>query len=84
MEEPKAKILTQEYKNIFVLFWLKKDMNGEWRKLHNEEVHSLYHLPNVVRIVKSKRLWDFVARKEEDRSAFKILTGKPIGERPLG
>ena len=55
----------------------KWDENGEWRRLHNEELHSLY---------RSRRLrWaGHVARMEEGRSAFKILTGKPTAKRPLG
>ena len=60
--------------------------NGEWRRLHNEELHSLYRSPNIVRVIKSRRLrWaGHVARIEGGRSAFKILTGKPTGKRPLG
>ena len=52
--------------------------------LHNEEIHSLYHLPYVVRAIKSRGLkWaGHVARMEEGRSAFKMLTDKPIGTRP--
>ena len=48
--------------------------------------HSLYLSPNIIRVIKSRRLrWaGHVARMEEGRSAFKILTGKPTGERPLG
>ena len=47
---------------------------------------SLYRSPNIVRVIKSRRLrWSaHVARMEEGRSAFKILTGKPTGKRPLG
>jgi hypothetical protein len=46
----------------------------------------LYRLPNIVRVIKSGRLrWaEHVAKIEEDRSALKILTGKPAGKRPLG
>ena len=46
----------------------------------------MYHSPNIVRVIKSIRLrWTgHVARMEEGRSAFKILTGKPTGKRPLG
>ena len=63
----------------------KRDENGEWRRLHNEELHSLYRSPNIVRVIKSRRLrWPrHIARMEEGRSAFKILTGKPTGNRPL-
>ena len=59
---------------------------GEWRRLHNKELHSLYGSPNIVRMIKSRRLiWaDHLAIMEESRSSFKILTGKPTGKRPLG
>ena len=61
------------------------DENGEWRRLHNPELHRLYRSLNIVRGIKSRRLrWaGHVARMEEGRSAFKILTGKPTGKRPL-
>ena len=51
-----------------------------------EELHSLYRSPNIVRVIKSRRLrWvRHLARMEEGRSAFKILTGKPTEKRPLG
>ena len=64
----------------------KRDENGEWRRLHNEELHSLYRSPNIVRVIKCRRLrWSGdVARMEDGRSAFKILKGKPTGKRPLG
>ena len=63
-------------------------MNGEWRRLHNEELHSLYSSPNIVRVIKSRRLrWAGHVKKtrmDEGRSAFKIFTGKPTGKRPFG
>ena len=48
--------------------------------------HGLYRSSNIFRVTKSTRLRraSHVARKEEGRSAFKILTGKPTGKRPLG
>ena len=54
--------------------------------LSNEECHSLYRSPNIVRVIKSRRLrWaGYVARMKEGTSAFKMLTGKPTGKRPLG
>ena len=68
------------------IFGPKRDENGECRRLHNEELHSLYRSPNIVRVIKCRRLrWTgHVARMEVGRSAFKILTGKPTGKRPLG
>ena len=63
--------------------WTKRDENGELRK---EELHSTYRSPNIVRIIKSRRLrWaGHVARMEGGRSAFKILTDNTKGKRPLG
>ena len=53
---------------------------------YNEELRSLYRSPNLVRVIKSRRLrWaGHVARMEEGKRAFKILTGKATGKRPLG
>ena len=71
--------------SIFDTIRPKRDENVEWRRLHNEELHSLYRSPNIVRVIKSRRLRlaGHVARMEEGRSSFKILTGKPTGKRPL-
>ena len=68
------------------IFGSKRDENGEWRRHHNEELHSLYRSPNIVRVIKSRRLrWaGHVARMEGGRSAFRILTGKPTEKRTLG
>ena len=56
----------------------KMDANGEWRRLHNAELHTLYLSPNVLRVIKYRRLREayHLARMEEDRSAFRILTGR--------
>ena len=68
------------------IFGPKRDENGEWRRLHNEKLHSSYRTPNIVRVIKSRTLrWSpHIARIEEGRSALKIVNGKPTGKRPLG
>ena len=68
------------------MFGPKRDENGEWRRLQKEMLHSFYRSPNIVRVIKSRRLrWvGHVARMEEGRSTFKILTGNLTGKRPLG
>jgi hypothetical protein len=69
------------------VFGPKRDeVTGEWRKLHNEELSDLYPLPNIVRVVKSKRMrWaGHVARIGEGRVVHRVLVGKPEGKRPLG
>ena len=68
------------------IFGPKRDVDGEWRRLHNEDRHSLYRSPNMVRAIKSRRLrWaSHIARMKEGRSTFKILTYSPTGKRPLG
>ena len=68
------------------MFGHKRDEYAEWRRLHNEELYSLYRSHNIVSVIKSRILrWvGYVASMEGDRSAFKILTGQPTGNRPLG
>jgi hypothetical protein len=69
------------------LFGPRRDeVTGEWRKLHNEELHNLYLFPDIIRQVKSRRMrWaGHVARMGEDRKVYKVLVGKPEGRRPLG
>jgi len=69
------------------VFGPKRDeVTGKWRKLHNEELRDLYSLPNIVRMVKSRRMrWTgHVARMGEGRGVHRVLVGKPEGKRPLG
>ena len=69
------------------VFGPKRDeVTGEWRKLRNEELRGLYSLPNIVRVVKSRRMrWaGHVARMGEGRGVHRVLVGKPEGKRRLG
>ena len=67
------------------IFGCKWDENWEWRRLHNEELNSLYRSHNIVRVIKSRRLrWTGHVTRMAEGSAFKILTGKPTGKRFLG
>jgi hypothetical protein len=69
------------------IFGPKRDeVTGEWRKLHNEELHDLYSSPSIIKIMKSRRIrWAVhVARMGEKRNAYRLLVGKPEGRWPLG
>ena len=64
----------------------RDEVTGELRRLHNEELNDLYPSPNIVRVIKSRRMrWaGHVARMGEERGAYRVLVGKPEGRRPLG
>jgi hypothetical protein len=69
------------------IFGLKRDeVTGDWRKLRNEELHKLYSSPNVIRMMKSRRMrWTgHVAQMGPRRNAYSIILGNPKIERPLG
>jgi hypothetical protein len=68
------------------IFGPKREEEGSWRKLHNDELHSLYSSPNIVRVIKSRRTrWaGHVARMGDGRSVYRILVGRPESKRPLG
>ena len=64
----------------------RDDVTGEWGRLHNEELNDLYSSPNIVWVIKSRRMrWaGHVARMGEERGVYRVLVGKPEGRRPLG
>jgi hypothetical protein len=76
-----------ENKVLRRIFGLERDeVTGEWRKLHNEELNDLYSSPIIVRVIESKRMrWaGHVARMGKRRGVYRVLVGKPEGERALG
>jgi hypothetical protein len=68
------------------IFGPKREEDGSWRKLHNDELHSLYSSLNIVRVIKSRRMWwvGHVARMGEGRGVHRVLVGRPESKRPLG
>jgi hypothetical protein len=81
------KILIHCYILLRRVFGPKRDeVTGEWKKLHNEELNDLYSLPNIVRVVKSRRMrWaGHVARMGEDRDVHRVLVRMSEKKRPLG
>jgi hypothetical protein len=64
----------------------RDEVTGEWRRLHNSKLNDLYCSPNIVWVIKSRRMRgaEHVAHMEERRDAYRILVGKPKGKRPLG
>jgi hypothetical protein len=61
-------------------------VTGGWRKLHIDELRDLYSSPNIIRLIKSRRMrWTgHIAPMGEKRNAYRLLVGKPEGRRPLG
>jgi len=69
------------------IFEPKRDeLTWEWRKIHNEVLNDLYCSPNIVQVIKSRRMrWvGHVARMGERRGVHRVLVGKPEGKRPRG
>jgi hypothetical protein len=83
-EERRLKVFENR---LLRVFGPKRDeVTGEWRKLHNEERNDLYSLPNIVRVVKSRRMrWaGHVARMREERGVHRVLVGKPERKEAIG
>jgi hypothetical protein len=64
----------------------RAEVTGEWRKLHNEELNGLYPSPNIVRVIKPRRMRSAgrVARMGQSIGVYRVLMGKPERKRPLG
>jgi hypothetical protein len=69
-----------------MIFGPRWEEDGSWRKFYNDELHSLYSSPNIVRVIKPRRMrWaGHVACMGEGRGMYKVLVGRPKGKRPLG
>jgi hypothetical protein len=83
-EEHRLKVF--ENRVLRRIFGPKREEDGSWRKLHYDELHSLYSSPNIVRAIKSRRMsWaGHVARMGEGKGVYRVLVGRPEGKRPLG
>jgi hypothetical protein len=84
-------IATQIVKNILLSYETRSFITmftqaRHRRKLHDDELHSLYSSPNIVRVIKSRRMrWaGHVALMGEGRGVYRVLVGKPEAKRPLG
>ena len=79
-EERRLRVL----RRIFVS--KRYEVTGEWRKQHIEELNDFHFSPNIVRVIKSRRMrWAVhVARMGERSGVYRVLVGKPEGKRPLG
>ena len=64
----------------------RDDVTGEWSRLHKEELNELYCSPNIVWVIKSRRMrWaGHVVRMGKERCVYRALVGKSEGKRPLG
>ena len=64
----------------------REEVTGEWRKLHNEELNDLYCSPNIVRVIKTRRmrLAGHVARMGDRRGAYRVLVGETGGKETTG
>jgi hypothetical protein len=71
---------------VLRIFGPKREEDGSWRKFHNDELHSLYSSPNIVRVIQSRRMRcaGYVARTGEGRGVYRVLVGRPDGKETTG
>jgi hypothetical protein len=83
-EEHRLKVF--ENRVLRKIFGPKREADRSWRILHNDELHNMYSSPNIVRVIKSRRMrWaEHVERMGEGTGIYRVLVGKPKRKRPLG
>ena len=82
-EERKLRV----FENIVLrIFGPRRDkVRGEWQRLYNEKLNDLYCSPNIVRVIKSRRMrWAWHVARWMRRGLYRVLVGNPEGRRPLG
>jgi len=83
-EECRLRVFESRVLRIFVP--KSDEITREWRKLHNEKLNDLYSSPNIVWVLKSRRMrWaGCIVCMGERRGLYRLVMGKPEGKRPLG
>jgi hypothetical protein len=82
-EEYKLRVFENEV--LRKIYGHKREEDVSWRKLHNNELHSLYSSSNNVKVIKSKTKWvGHMARMVEGRGVHRVFVGRPEGKRPVG
>jgi hypothetical protein len=82
----KHRLRVSEKRVLRKVFGPKREEDGSWRKLHNDELHSLYSSPNIVMVIKSRimRWAGHVARMGEGRGVYRVLVGRPERQETTG